>query len=115
MESYLTSDAGGATVIGSKGPDAAKAFERDYDVAVWLYDGLPAEAVDVVGGRRGRAPAQPAVSRGGHQFQVANTGDVRGKGLLCAIDLVRNKETKEAWGTEHPFSKASPSAARSRD
>ncbi len=33
-------------------------------------------------------------------------GDVRGgKGLLCAIDLVRNKETKQAWGTEHPFIK----------
>ena len=33
-------------------------------------------------------------------------GDVRGgKGLLCAIDLVRSKETKEPWGTEHPFIK----------
>ncbi len=33
-------------------------------------------------------------------------GDVRGGlGLLCAIDLVRNKETKQAWGTEHPFIK----------
>ncbi len=33
-------------------------------------------------------------------------GDVRGgKGLLCAIDLVRDKETKQAWGDEHPFIK----------
>ncbi|MCE0765007.1 aminotransferase class III-fold pyridoxal phosphate-dependent enzyme [Pseudonocardia kujensis] len=33
-------------------------------------------------------------------------GDVRGgKGLLCAIDLVKDKSTREAWGTSHPFIK----------
>ncbi|MEN4475461.1 aminotransferase class III-fold pyridoxal phosphate-dependent enzyme [Mycolicibacterium cosmeticum] len=33
-------------------------------------------------------------------------GDVRGgKGLLCAIDFVKSKETREAWGTSHPFIK----------
>jgi adenosylmethionine-8-amino-7-oxononanoate aminotransferase len=33
-------------------------------------------------------------------------GDVRGgKGLLCAIDLVKSKETKEQWGVTHPFIK----------
>jgi adenosylmethionine-8-amino-7-oxononanoate aminotransferase len=33
-------------------------------------------------------------------------GDVRGgKGLLCAIDLVKSKETKERWGVGHPFIK----------
>jgi adenosylmethionine-8-amino-7-oxononanoate aminotransferase len=33
-------------------------------------------------------------------------GDVRGGlGLLCAIDLVRSKERRQAWGTEHPFIK----------
>jgi adenosylmethionine-8-amino-7-oxononanoate aminotransferase len=32
-------------------------------------------------------------------------GDVRGKELLCAMDLARSKETKEAWGTQHPFIK----------
>ncbi|KAA9165527.1 aspartate aminotransferase family protein [Amycolatopsis acidicola] len=33
-------------------------------------------------------------------------GDVRGgQGLLCAIDFVRDKETREAWGTSHPFIK----------
>ena len=38
--------------------------------------------------------------------QHPTVGDVRGgKGLLCAIDLVRSKETKQAWGTEHPFIK----------
>jgi len=31
-------------------------------------------------------------------------GDVRGgQGLLCALDLVKDKETKEPWGTTHPF------------
>ena len=33
-------------------------------------------------------------------------GDVRGgSGLLCALDLVKNKETKERWGASHPFLK----------
>jgi adenosylmethionine-8-amino-7-oxononanoate aminotransferase len=33
-------------------------------------------------------------------------GDIRGGlGLLGAIDLVKSKETKEAWGTSHPFIK----------
>jgi adenosylmethionine-8-amino-7-oxononanoate aminotransferase len=33
-------------------------------------------------------------------------GDVRGGlGLLCAVDLVRNKETRAGWGTSHPFIK----------
>jgi len=31
-------------------------------------------------------------------------GDVRGgKGLLCAIDFVKDKSTRTAWGTSHPF------------
>lgn len=33
-------------------------------------------------------------------------GDVRGGlGLLAGIELVRNKETKESWGADHPFIK----------
>jgi len=33
-------------------------------------------------------------------------GDVRGGlGLLCALDLVKSKETREAWGVSHPFIK----------
>ena len=33
-------------------------------------------------------------------------GDVRGGlGLLSALDLVKSKETKEAWGVSHPFIK----------
>ncbi|GHE76520.1 aspartate aminotransferase family protein [Amycolatopsis deserti] len=33
-------------------------------------------------------------------------GDVRGgQGLLCAIDFVKDKGTKQAWGTSHPFIK----------
>jgi adenosylmethionine-8-amino-7-oxononanoate aminotransferase len=32
-------------------------------------------------------------------------GDVRGLGLLCALDLVRSKDTREKWGVSHPFIK----------
>lgn len=33
-------------------------------------------------------------------------GDVRGGlGLLCAIDVVKSKSTREQWGTSHPFIK----------
>jgi adenosylmethionine-8-amino-7-oxononanoate aminotransferase len=46
-----------------------------------------------------------ALACGQYRLIEGACGDVRGKGLLCAIDLVRNKETKEAWGTEHPFIK----------
>jgi adenosylmethionine-8-amino-7-oxononanoate aminotransferase len=35
-----------------------------------------------------------------------SVGDVRGGlGLMCAIDLVKDKTTKEAWGTSHSFIK----------
>jgi adenosylmethionine-8-amino-7-oxononanoate aminotransferase len=39
---------------------------------------------------------------------VANhptVGDARGLGLLCAIELVKDKETKEKWGMGSPFTK----------
>lgn len=50
---------------------------------------------------------------GNHLFELAQklrshptVGDVRGGlGMLCAIDLVKNKDTREAWGTSHPFIK----------
>lgn len=32
-------------------------------------------------------------------------GDARGLGLLCAIELVKSKETKEKWGMGHAFLK----------
>jgi adenosylmethionine-8-amino-7-oxononanoate aminotransferase len=33
-------------------------------------------------------------------------GDIRGGlGLLCAIDVVKDKSTREQWGTSHPFIK----------
>jgi adenosylmethionine-8-amino-7-oxononanoate aminotransferase len=33
-------------------------------------------------------------------------GDVRGGlGLLCALDLVKSKQSREAWGVSHPFIK----------
>ena len=39
--------------------------------------------------------------------QHPTVGDVRGGlGLLCAIDLVKSKATREPWGTQHPFIKA---------
>ena len=50
---------------------------------------------------------------GAYLFEQANelrrhptVGDVRGgRGLLCALDLVKSKETREPWGTSHPFIK----------
>jgi adenosylmethionine-8-amino-7-oxononanoate aminotransferase len=32
-------------------------------------------------------------------------GDARGLGLMCAIELVKSKETKEKWGMASPFTK----------
>jgi adenosylmethionine-8-amino-7-oxononanoate aminotransferase len=34
-----------------------------------------------------------------------SVGDVRGVGLFTAVDLVKNKQTKESFGREHPFSR----------
>ncbi len=50
---------------------------------------------------------------GAYLFELAQqlrshptVGDVRGgKGLLCAIDFVKDKSTRETWGTSHPFIK----------
>ena len=50
---------------------------------------------------------------GSHLFELAQqlrshptVGDVRGGlGLMCAIDLVKDKRTKAQWGTDHPFIK----------
>jgi adenosylmethionine-8-amino-7-oxononanoate aminotransferase len=33
-------------------------------------------------------------------------GDVRGLGLLCGVDLVKSKATREKWGVTHPFIKS---------
>src|SRR5262249_48036480 len=32
-------------------------------------------------------------------------GDVRGLGLMAAVELVKSKRTKENWGVRHPFTK----------
>lgn len=42
-------------------------------------------------------------------------GDVRGgTGLMCAIELVKNKETKESWGSDSPFIKKVSAGLRER-
>ena len=32
-------------------------------------------------------------------------GDIRGIGLMCCVDLVKNRETRESWGMTHGFTK----------
>ena len=32
-------------------------------------------------------------------------GDVRGIGLMCCVDLVKNRETRESWGFTHGFTR----------
>jgi adenosylmethionine-8-amino-7-oxononanoate aminotransferase len=62
--------------------------------------------------QREELPARSA-ELGDYLYEQAQTllahpsvGDVRGGlGLMCAIDLVKDKTTKEAWGTSHPFIK----------
>jgi adenosylmethionine-8-amino-7-oxononanoate aminotransferase len=54
-----------------------------------------------------------AAEQGAKLFELAQqlrshptVGDVRGgMGLMCGIELVKNKETKESWGSGHPFIK----------
>jgi adenosylmethionine-8-amino-7-oxononanoate aminotransferase len=56
---------------------------------------------------------QRSADMGRYLFELARglsshptVGDVRGGlGLLVALDLVKSKETREAWGVSHPFIK----------
>jgi len=41
-------------------------------------------------------------------------GDARGLGLLCAIEMVKDKETKEKWGMGSPFTKRINDLVRER-
>ena len=41
-------------------------------------------------------------------------GDARGLGLLCAIEMVKDKETKEKWGMGSPFTKRLNDLVRER-
>jgi adenosylmethionine-8-amino-7-oxononanoate aminotransferase len=51
---------------------------------------------------------------GGYLLELAQAlgdhdtvGDVRGgAGLMCGIELVKNKDSKESWGSNHPFVKS---------
>ncbi len=41
-------------------------------------------------------------------------GEARGIGLMCCLDLVKSKKTKESWGTAHAFTKALGEAVHTR-
>jgi adenosylmethionine-8-amino-7-oxononanoate aminotransferase len=38
-------------------------------------------------------------------FDHPTVGDIRGAGLMCAIELVRDRDQRLAWGADHPFIK----------
>jgi len=41
-------------------------------------------------------------------------GDVRGLGLMCAVEIVKNKETKEKFGRDHAFTKRASEVVNER-
>lgn len=41
-------------------------------------------------------------------------GEARGVGLMCCLDLVKSKETKERWGMNHAFTKGLGAAVHDR-
>ena len=66
--------------------------------------------------------AARSATQGDKLFALANelrphptVGDVRGgTGLMCAIELVKNKETKQSWGSDSPFVKRVRTGLRER-
>lgn len=64
------------------------------NVRIMLDEDLPARSV-----QRGEHLQQQLSGLARHP----TVGDIRGLGLLAAVELVRNKQTKEKWGMHHPF------------
>ncbi len=63
-----------------------------------------------------------SAAQGERLFALAETlrshptvGDVRGGvGLMCGIELVKDRDTKQSWGAEHPFIKGVAAGLRQR-
>ena len=61
--------------------------------------------------REGQLPRSPG-SR--NCAPIPTVGDVRGLGLMCGIDLVKNKETRESWGKTRAVHRAAGRAGLQR-
>ena len=67
--------------------------------------GAPRASADEQGAGAGGRAARADIGHAGIVAGHPTVGDARGLGLLGAIELVKDKETKEKWGKDAPFTR----------